>query len=39
MGTLVCPRFGREFIDRRAVRDEDDIDAPNAGNRAWYGGH
>ena len=22
----------------RAVRDEDDIDAPNAGNRAWYGG-
>ena len=38
MGTLVCPRLGREFFDRRAVRDEDDIDAPNAGNRAWYGG-
>lgn len=22
----------------RAVRDEDDIDAPNTGNRAWFGG-
>ena len=25
-------------VSIRAVRDEDDIDAPNAGNRAWYGG-